>query len=61
MVRHQESEGAMQMARTTDHEMVSIYPFNDAEVESLMTFANECVLMWSTKDGWPVGVTHAFV
>ena len=49
------------MARTTDHEIVSIYPFDDAEVESLMTFAGECVLMWSTKDGWPVGVTHAFV
>jgi hypothetical protein len=49
------------MARTTDHEIVSIYPFDDAEVESLMTFASECVLMWSTKDGWPVGVTHAFV
>ena len=26
-----------------------------------MTHSNECVLMWSTKDGWPVGVTHAFV
>ena len=26
-----------------------------------MTNANECVLMWGTKDGWPVGVTHAFV
>ena len=49
------------MARTTDHEIVSIYPFDDAEVESLMTYAGECVLMWSTKDGWPVGVTHAFV
>jgi len=49
------------MARTTDHEIVSIYPFSDAEVESLMTFAGECVLMWTTRDGWPVGVTHAFV
>jgi general stress protein 26 len=49
------------MARTTDHEIVSIYPFSDAEVDALMTHAGECVLMWSTKDGWPVGVTHAFV
>jgi nitroimidazol reductase NimA-like FMN-containing flavoprotein (pyridoxamine 5'-phosphate oxidase superfamily) len=49
------------MARTHDHEIVSIYPFTDAEVDQLMTNGNECVLMWSTKDGWPVGVTHSFV
>lgn len=49
------------MARTHDHEIVSIYPFSDEEVEALMSHSNECVLMWATKDGWPVGVTHAFV
>ena len=49
------------MAKTTDHEIVSIYPFNDDEVDALMTHASECVLMWGTQDGWPVVVTHAFV
>ena len=49
------------MAKTDDHEIVSIYPFTDAEVDALMTHAQEAVLMWATKDGWPVGVTHAFV
>ena len=49
------------MAQTHDHEMVSIYPFTDQEIEELMTNSVECVLMWATKDGWPVGVTHAFV
>ena len=49
------------MARTHDHEIVSIYPFSDAEVDQLMNASNECVLMWATRDGWPVGVTHAFV
>lgn len=49
------------MAKTTDHEIVSIYPFSDDEVDALMTHASECVLMWGTQDGWPVGVTHAFV
>ena len=49
------------MARTHDHEIVSIYPFSEEEVDQLMNHSNECVLMWSTKDGWPVGVTHAFV
>ena len=49
------------MAQTHDHEMVSIYPFTDEEVDQLMNNSVECVLMWATKDGWPVGVTHAFV
>ena len=49
------------MAQTHDHEIVSIYPFTEDEVEALMTHAIEAVLMWSTKDGWPVGVTHAFI
>lgn len=47
--------------KTNDHEIVSIYPFSDEEVDTLMTNAGEAVLMWATKDGWPVGVTHAFV
>ena len=51
----------MALTRTTNHETVSIYPFTDEETEALMAHSNECVLMWSTKDGWPVGVTHAFV
>jgi general stress protein 26 len=49
------------MAQTHDHEIVSIYPFSDVEVDQLMNASVECVLMWATKDGWPVGVTHAFV
>jgi general stress protein 26 len=49
------------MAQTHDHEIVSIYPFTDEEVDTLMNTSNECVLMWATSDGWPVGVTHAFV
>ncbi len=49
------------MAQTHDHEIVSIYPFTDEEIDTLMNTSVECVLMWGTKDGWPVGVTHAFV
>ena len=48
------------MAQTTEHEIVSIYPFTDEEVNDLMANAGEAVLMWSTQDGWPVGVTQAF-
>jgi len=49
------------MAQTHDHEIVSIYPFTDEQVDDLMNNSMECVLMWATRDGWPVGVTHAFV
>lgn len=51
----------MTRVQTKDHETVSIYPFSEAEIDQLMNNSNECVLMWSTRDGWPVGVTHAFV
>ncbi len=44
-----------------EHEVVSIYPFKDDEREELLTKARECTFNWSTKDGWPVGVIHAFV
>ena len=59
--RHRDQKQGEEMSRTEDHEIVSIYPFSDDEVDTLMNNASECVLMWSTKDGWPVGVTHAFV
>ena len=49
------------MAKTDDHEIVSIYPFTDEQVDQVMNHSGECVLMWGTQDGWPVGVTHAFV
>ena len=44
-----------------DHEMVSIYPHSEESRDALMTHGRECVLMWATKDGWPVGVIHAYV
>ena len=44
-----------------DHEIVSIYGYSEAQIERLMTDASECVLMWATRDSWPVGVQHAFV
>lgn len=44
-----------------DHEIVSIYGHSEEQKNELMTRAPECVLMWATKDGWPVGVVHSFV
>jgi hypothetical protein len=44
-----------------DHETVSIYPLDQKQIDSLLAQAGECTLNWSTKDGWPVGVIHAYV
>jgi len=44
-----------------NHEQVSIYPFSDERREELLSKAGECVFNWTTKDGWAVGVVHAFV
>ncbi len=49
------------MAKTPDHEIVSIYPHSKEQIDEMLTKAPECVLMWGTKDGWPVGVVHAYV
>ena len=43
-----------------DHEVVSIFPFDAEQLDELLADARECVLMWGTKDGWPVGVLHQF-
>ena len=51
----------MAQVRDGDHITVSIYPFSDEEVDLLMNSAQECVVMWATNDGWPVGVIHSFV
>ncbi|MDJ0846745.1 MAG: pyridoxamine 5'-phosphate oxidase family protein [Myxococcota bacterium] len=39
-----------------DYEAVSIYPLDEAEREALLVEAKECVFMWSTREGWPIGV-----
>ena len=44
-----------------DHEIVSIYGYSEAQINKIMEDASECVLMWATRDSWPVGVTHAYV
>ena len=46
---------------TEEHEQVSIYPFSEEGREDLLSKARECVFNWTTKDGWAVGVVHAFV
>jgi general stress protein 26 len=51
----------MSKTQTHDHEIVSIYPFTDEERDQLLNNSVEAVVMWATKDSWPIGVIHAFV
>ena len=51
----------MALVQTHEHETVSIYPYTDEQIDKICSLSGECVLMWSTKDGWPVGVMHAYV
>ena len=44
-----------------DHEKVSQYALDETQLEQLLTNARECVLMWGTQDGWPVGVIHSYL
>jgi hypothetical protein len=49
------------MAEITDYEDVSQYPVSDEVRDEMFTLQTECAVVWSTKDGWPVGVMHRFV
>ena len=49
------------MSAITDYEDLTSYYLDDADLAHLVDTAGECVLNWSTKDGWPVGVVHAYV
>ncbi len=44
-----------------DYEAVSTYPLDPDKREELLTTHRECVLMWGTKDGWPVGVIMSYL
>lgn len=44
-----------------DFHDVSIYPLSQAKIERLLQLQSECAVLWTTSDGWPVGVMHRFV
>lgn len=45
----------------TNYEDLTNYYLDDDDLERLLEATTECILNWSTKDGWPVGVVHAYV
>lgn len=44
-----------------DYEDVSVYTLGTDVEEELLAVQNECTFMWSTREGWPVGVIMSFV
>ncbi len=47
--------------RLEDYDDVSVYGIDATRRESLLASHRECAVVWSTADGWPVGVMHLYV
>ena len=37
------------------------FPLNPADQETLLSGQHECALIWSTRDGWPVGTMMTYL
>jgi hypothetical protein len=46
--------------RLEDFEDASVYTIDEARREALLARGRECAVVWSTGDGWPVGVMHIY-
>jgi len=44
-----------------DFDDVSIYGIGPARRQALLARTEECAVVWSTRDGWPVGVQHLYI
>jgi len=44
-----------------DFEDVSIYTIDAARREALLARGQECAIVWSTQDAWPIGVMHLYL
>ncbi len=49
------------MAEPFTYDDVGSYTLDDEDERALVEAQNECTFMWSTKDGWPVGVVMSYV
>ena len=43
------------------YEDVRAFTLDESQQEDLLRTQNECAFVWSTRDGWPVGVIMSFV
>jgi hypothetical protein len=44
-----------------NYDDVSVYSIDAPRRDVLLTRGHECSVLWSTREGWPVGVTHIFI
>ena len=44
-----------------NYDDVSHYTLEEEDEQALIDAQNECTFMWSTKEGWPVGVIMSYV
>jgi general stress protein 26 len=49
------------MSELASYEQVSIYGLDDASREKLLSEHNECTFLWSTQEGWPIGVIMSYL
>lgn len=47
--------------RLEDFEDASVYTIEPERRDTLLTRGRECAVVWSTRDGWPVGVMHIYL
>ena len=47
--------------KVTTYQDVSVYGVDEIKRDQVFAAQTEAVLMWSTTDGWPVGVMHRYV
>ena len=45
----------------SDFEDVSRYPIEESARDALLAHHRECAVVWSTREGWPVGVMHLYL
>ncbi len=56
-----QTNGGQVMADEFTYDDVKSYTLDPADEQDLIEAQNECTFMWSTKDGWPVGVIMSYV
>lgn len=44
-----------------NYEDVTKYDLDEEDEQTLLSVQNECTFMWSTKEGWPVGVIMSYL
>ena len=49
------------MGNEFNYDDVSTYTLENSDEQALIAAQDECTFMWSTKDGWPVGVIMSYI